>query len=338
MTTPRAVIFGLQGLTLTEDERQFFADCNPLGFILFARNCANPEQVRVLTDSLRDSVGRFDAPVLIDQEGGRVQRLKPPHWRAAPPASTFGRLAVSDPDAGREATYINARLFAAELHPLGVDVDCLPVLDVPVPGAHDIIGDRAFGPDPTLVSTLGRAACEGLLAGGVLPVIKHIPGHGRAQSDSHLALPVVDVSAEELAASDFVPFRLLNDMRWGMTAHVLYRALDPQTPATLSERVIQGFIRSSIGFDGLLLTDDISMKALAGSMADRTKRSLAAGCDVVLHCNGEMGEMREIADAAGTLGDHAVERFERGRRSLVEPDQFDVQAGQARLQELMTGT
>jgi len=337
MTGPLAAIFGLEGQSLSAEERSFFADSAPLGFILFARNCDSPDQVRALTDDVRETVGRPDAPVLIDQEGGRVQRLRPPHWRDAPAARVFGRLAQADLEKARKAARLNSRLIAAELQPLGIDVDCLPVLDVPSPGSHDIIGDRAYGEDPNLVAALGRAACEGLLAGGVLPVIKHIPGHGRAGADSHLALPEVDTSAQELVASDFLPFRMLSDMPWGMTAHVLYHELDADTPATLSKAVVRDAIRDTIGFDGLLLTDDISMKALSGTIADRTRASLEAGCDVVLHCNGEIAEMREIAESAGALDDDGMERFRRGRDRLPAPVMFDADEGLTRLAEMLSG-
>ncbi len=336
MASARAVIFGCLGPDLSEEERRFFADADPFGFILFARNCEAPNQIKALTSSLRAAVSRPEAPVLIDQEGGRIQRLRPPHWREAPAARTFGRLAEADLERGREAVYVNARLIAAELAPLGVDVDCLPVLDVPVAGAHDIIGDRAFAYEPNLVAELGRAACEGLLAGGVLPVIKHIPGHGRANVDSHDDLPCVTASKKDLVNADFAPFRALNDMPWAMTAHVLYRVLDADTAATFSEAVVGGTIRKAIGFDGLLLTDDLSMGALGGTMAERAQRSLAAGCDVVLHCNGELAEMEPIAESVPALSPAALTRIGEGRQRLEADDGFDVEAGLARLKILMT--
>jgi len=331
----RAVIFGCEGPALGGAERDFFSASDPLGFILFARNCGSPDQVRALTGALRDSVGRDDAPVLIDQEGGRVQRLCPPHWREAPAAATFGRIAVDDPDRAREAVQLNARLIAAELTALGIDVDCLPVLDVPAAGAHDIIGDRAFARDPAVVADLGRAACVGLMDGGVLPVIKHIPGHGRATVDSHASLPRVAASAEDLAAIDFAPFRALNDMPWAMTAHVVYECIDASAPATLSSAVVGETIRREIGFDGLLLTDDISMGALGGPMAERAERSLAAGCDVVLHCNGDMAEIEVIAATAPEMTAAARARFAAGRQAIAAADDFDVNAGLARLADLM---
>ncbi|MCW5749304.1 MAG: beta-N-acetylhexosaminidase, partial [Alphaproteobacteria bacterium] len=276
-----AMIFGCAGHRLSADERSFFRDVDPLGFILFARNVATPAQLRALTSDLRDSVGRADAPVLIDQEGGRVARLKPPYWRVAPPAAVFGELYAREPETAVEAARLNARLIAADLTPLGIDVDCAPVLDVTVPGAHGVIGDRAFGVDPATVAALGRAQADGLLLGGVMPVMKHIPGHGRARADSHLELPVVEATRGELEASDFAPFRALADLPWAMTAHVLYRALSGNRPATTSDVVVRDIIRGHIGFDGLLLTDDLSMGALDGTCAERAAASLAAGCDVV---------------------------------------------------------
>jgi len=330
----RAVIFGCEGPALCGAERDFFREADPLGFILFARNCETPDQVRALTDALRDCVGRDDAPVLIDQEGGRVQRLRPPHWRDAPAAATFGRIAAGDPDRAREAVRLNARLIAAELTALGIDVNCLPVLDVPAAGAHDIIGDRAFARDPKVIADLGHAACDGLMAGGVLPVIKHIPGHGRAAVDSHADLPRVDASAEDLAATDFAPFRALKDMPWAMTAHVVYTRIDATAPATLSATVVGETIRRDIGFDGLLLTDDISMGALGGPMAERTAGSLAAGCDVVLHCNGGMAEMEAIAAAVPEITAAARARLAAGRVAGAVDD-FDAAAGLARLAKLL---
>ncbi len=313
---PRAVIFGCAGLSLSDAERAFFRDADPAGFILFQRNCATPEQIRALTADLRACVRR-DAPILIDQEGGRVQRLKPPLWRAAPAAATLAALADGDREAARRAVWINARLIAADLAALGIDVDCAPVLDIPVPGAHDIIGDRAFGTDLDLVAELGRAMGEGLMAGGVLPVIKHIPGHGRATADSHLTCPVVTASAESLAARDLPPFCALADMPFAMTAHVVYTAWDDRV-ATLSPKVIDTIIRGAIGFDGVLMSDDLSMKALGGSFAARTRDALAAGCDVVLHCNGVMDEMAEIAAAASRLSAAAARRW-NAALSLREP-------------------
>ena len=322
MPSPRAVVFGTAGPVLSPDERRFFREADPLGFILFARNVENPAQVRALIGDLRAAVGRADVPVLIDQEGGRVARLKPPHWRAAPPAKIFGDLYAHDPVRAREAVRINHRLLAAELSALGITVDCAPVLDVPVAGAHDVIGDRAFAHDPAVVADLGRAACDGLLAGGVLPVIKHIPGHGRARADSHKELPAVDASLADMEASDFAPFRALLDAPWAMTAHVLYTALDRDRPATLSPGVIESVIRKRIGFDGVLLSDDIGMSALTGDYRARAESCLRAGCDVVLHCSGDAAEMRAAAEGTGPLSSAAGARVaaaEARRTKRIEP-------------------
>ncbi|HKU54360.1 MAG TPA: glycoside hydrolase family 3 N-terminal domain-containing protein, partial [Rhizomicrobium sp.] len=248
-------IYGCAGTSLSAPERDFFRQTRPWGFILFARNISEPAQVRALVEQLRETVGDGQAPVLIDQEGGRVARLKPPHWRERPPAARFGTLYAENPEAAREAAYLNARLIAHDLASLGINVDCLPVLDVPVPGAHDIIGDRAFAADPATIIALGRAQIEGLMDGGVLPVMKHIPGHGRAESDSHLALPRVSAELEQLSASDFVTFRSLDQCPIAMTAHVVYESIDPQRPATTSPKVIRDVIRGEIGFDGLLMSD-----------------------------------------------------------------------------------
>jgi beta-N-acetylhexosaminidase len=320
---PRAVIYGCAGPRLGADETRFFAAADPYGFILFQRNCQTPDQVRALVDALRASVGRADAPVLIDQEGGRVARLKPPHWRKAPPAAVFGALAATSIEDARRAVRLNAQLLAAELAELGIDVDCAPVLDVPVEGSHDIIGDRAFGRDPALVADLGGAAIEGFLDGGVMPVVKHVPGHGRATADSHLDLPVVDTDRATLEATDFLPFRRLNDAPWAMTAHVLYRALDPKAAASVSHHVVGQVIRGHIGFDGVLLSDDLSMKALSGGFGDRARAVLAAGCDLVLHCNGDGKEMAAIAEATDALSDDAVRRLARAEARRRRPRDWD---------------
>ncbi|MCE2510587.1 MAG: beta-N-acetylhexosaminidase [Alphaproteobacteria bacterium] len=332
----RALILGCAGSKLGEEERRFFRDANPLGFILFERNCQDPAQLRALVADLRAAIGREDAPVLIDQEGGRVCRLRPPYWRAAPSAARFGQLAERKPEAALEAAWLNARLLAGELRALGVTVDCVPVLDLPVAGADPVIGDRAFGGDAERTASLGRAVCEGLLAGGVLPVLKHIPGHGRAHADSHRALPVVETPAAELEATDFRPFRLLSEMPLAMTAHIVYTALDPQRPATLSKTVIEEAIRKRIGFDGALMTDDISMSALEGALADRARAALAAGCDAILHCNGRLEEMTALAGAVGPLPNAAHDRFSRAEalRGRAEQD-ADMAGLAARLAELL---
>jgi beta-N-acetylhexosaminidase len=336
--TPRAVIFGLGGLALRNEERRFIAEADPLGFILFARNCEERDQVRALVDAVRAAVGRVDAPVLIDQEGGRVQRLKPPRWRAAPPMSLFGALCTRDQRPAVEAAYLNARLLAAELAELGITVDCAPVLDVRQPNGHEVIGDRAFAAAWETVALLGRATCAGLLAGGVLPVIKHIPGHGRATRDSHEALPVVDAPLDELRSVDFAPFTALAEMPLGMTAHVVYSALDPTTPATISRTVLGDVVRGMIGFDGLLMSDDICMQALAGRPGDRAASALAAGCDVVLHCNGDLDEMREVANASPPLTVEAQRRLTRARAMLKGPRPFDRRAADLRLATLIGTT
>ncbi|MBI1330991.1 MAG: beta-N-acetylhexosaminidase [Alphaproteobacteria bacterium] len=328
-------IYGCAGTALTEEERSFFKDVQPWGFIIFARNINNREQVHALVDELRATVGDEKAPVLIDQEGGRVARLKPPQWKARPPQGVFGTLHASDAEAGREAAYLNARLIAYDLCEIGVNVDCLPVLDVPVDGADNIIGDRAYGTDPSVIIDLGRAVIEGMMEGGVLPVMKHIPGHGRATADSHLALPRVATTEAELSATDFVTFRSLNHCPMAMTAHVVYEAIDPQRPATTSPKLIRDVIRGEIGFDGVLMSDDLSMKALDGPFSVRTKASLFAGCDVVLHCNGVMAEMREIAEETKVLEGLAQKRCEAALAHLVRPEAFDVEAAEARLAELL---
>jgi beta-N-acetylhexosaminidase len=332
---PRAVVFGCLGPALGEDERRFFAEADPLGFVLFARNVDTPDQVTGLVGALREAVGRADAPVLIDQEGGRVARLGPPHWRDAPPARRFGELARLDRFVAAEAAALNSRLIAHELTGLGIDVDCLPVLDVPVPGAHDVIGNRAYAEDPDTVAMLGRAACGGLLAGGVLPVIKHIPGHGRARADSHLELAVVEAPLEVLERSDFAPFRALSEMPLAMTAHVVYGAVDGDRPATISPLVIERVIRGAIGFDGLLITDDIAMEALSGTPALRARAAIAAGCDVVLHCTGVLDEMAAVAEAVGPLSEAAQARLAHARALRRAPQPFDVAAARQHVDQLV---
>lgn len=331
---PAAAIFGCAGAKLLDSERRFFEKVRPFGFILFERNCKTPDQVRDLVQSLR-SCTIADAPVLIDQEGGRVARLKPPRWRALPSAGRIGSLAKNNREAGREAAFTVARLIAADLEPLGIDVDCAPVLDVPAPDAHTIIGDRAFGPEPDLVADLGLSFCQGLMAGGVLPVIKHIPGHGRALVDSHHDLPDVAVHRQTLERIDFAPFRALSDMPYAMTAHVIYRVFDGRSPATTSAKIIAEVIRGRIGFEGLLMTDNITMRALKGTIAARTKAALAAGCDVVLHCDGKMEEMEDVASVCGRLSDAGSARFARARAMRRRPEPADENALAARLDSLL---
>jgi beta-N-acetylhexosaminidase len=313
----KAAIFGCAGTTLTADERAFFRDADPLGFILFARNIEAPEQTRRLTDEMRSCVARAEAPVLIDQEGGRVARLKPPHWRKAPPGRVLGELYARNPEAGLEATRLNSRLLATDVASVGCDVDCLPVLDIALPGAHSVIGDRAYAEQPEAVAAIGRAAAEGLMAEGVMPVVKHIPGHGRAMVDSHHAAPTVTEPRATLERTDFLPFKLLSDLPWAMTAHVVYQAVDPDAVLTVSARGVKDVVRGHIGFDGLLLSDDLSMEALGGTLGERAARVLAAGCDIALHCNGEPAEMVEVAANAGAMTRDAVRRFEDGRRYLA---------------------
>jgi len=328
-------IYGCSGTTLSAAEQDFFRQTRPWGFILFARNINEPAQVKVLIEQLRDTVDDGQAPILIDQEGGRVARLKPPHWSERPPASRFGALYTDNPEAAREAVYLNARLIAHDLASLGINVDCLPVLDVPVPGAHDIIGDRAFAADPATIIALGRAQIEGLIDGGVLPVMKHIPGHGRAESDSHLALPRVSAEMEQLSASDFVTFRSLDQCPIAMTAHVVYESIDPQRPATTSPKVIRDVIRGEIGFDGLLMSDDLSMKALDGPLSVRARQAQFAGCDLVLHCNGDMEEMRDVASEVKALEGLALKRSQQALSHLSASSPFDPEATQGRLAGLL---
>jgi len=326
LSAPRALILGCSGPDLTAGERRLYKFANPLGFILFARNCETPDQIRKLVAELRASVGRPEAPVLIDQEGGRVQRLKPPQWRQAPEAARFADLAGRDLAAAERAARLNARLIADDLAALGIDVDCAPVLDVPVPGAHDVIGNRAYGSDPKVIARLGRAVAEGLIAGGVLPVIKHIPGHGRAQSDSHHELPAVDADWDTLAGTDFAPFQALADLPLAMTAHVVFRAIDAAQPASTSPAVIDRAIRKHIGFDGLLISDDIGMQALSGGYAARVAAALAAGCDVALHCSGKMEEMEEAVAAAAAMTPLALKRWQRARDRLKPAAPADASA------------
>ena len=317
MTLPRAVIFGCAGPDLTPDERAFFRDADPLGFILFARNVDTPARTQRLVDDLRSCVARAEAPVLVDQEGGRVARLRPPHWRKAPPARLLGELYARDPECGLEATRLNSRLLAADLVSIGADVDCLPVLDIAFPETHAVIGDRAYASQPEPVAALGRAAAEGLMAEGVMPVIKHIPGHGRSTADSHHSLPTVSASRELLERTDFLPFKLLSDLPWAMTGHLLFEEVDPTAAITVSPSGVTEVIRGHIGFDGLLLSDDLSMQALGGSLGGRAARALAAGCDIALHCNGQMTEMVDVAARSGPMTERGGRRFEAGRHVLA---------------------
>lgn len=331
-----AAIYGCSGPRLTAEEKAFFAEARPWGFILFRRNVESPDQLRALTGELRDSIGDPTAPILIDQEGGRVQRLGPPHWPKYPPGDAYLK-ATNDPLAARELVRLGSRLMAHDLRDVGIDVDCMPVLDVPVPGAHDIIGDRAYAPDPALVAQLGRAAAEGMLAGGVLPVIKHMPGHGRAFADSHKDLPVVHAGFDALDAWDFVPFKALSDMPIAMTAHVVFTAIDPNHPATTSKKAVK-LMRGDLGFGGLILTDDLSMKALSGSFTERAQASLKAGCDIVLHCNGDLAEMAAVAEGVGKLKGKAAERADAALSRIVHtPEPLDYRAAHDRFAKLLAG-
>jgi beta-N-acetylhexosaminidase len=314
---PLSVIFGCQGARLSEAERRFFSETNPLGFILFERNCETPEQVKALVGELRDTLGRADAPILIDQEGGRVSRLKPPHWPARPSAGAFAHLLGTDPDQACREVYENSRNIAQDLHALGITVNCAPVCDIPTAQTRDILGDRACGSSAEEVTGLARQACRGFMDGGVLPVLKHIPGYGRAEVDAHSELPVVAATRKELEESDFVVFRNLRDLPIAMSAHVVYSAYDDKRPATLSAAVVSEAIRGAIGFDGLLITDDINMGALSGSLAERARVSIEAGCDAVLHCSGELSEMVEVAAAVAPLSKASLERVDRMLASLA---------------------
>jgi len=334
----RAFISGCRGERLRPGERAFFRDARPCGLILFKRNCRSPEQVRALADSFRAAVGSDEALVLVDQEGGRVQRLGPPAWRAYPPASAFGALYRRNPQTGLAAARACAELMGRDLNALGIDVDCAPVLDVPAPGAHGIIGDRAYGDTPVQVSTLGRAAAEGLLRAGVLPVIKHLPGHGRAQVDSHRALPRIDADLDMLRLTDFAPFAALRDMPLGMTGHVVLSAVDPHRAASVSPEVINRIIRGEIGFDGLLMCDDIGMRALTGRAGRKAEAVLAAGCDVVLHCSGNRREMEAVAAVAPELGGKPLARFHDARARIAPEPDFDAETAEGFLREALAVT
>jgi len=331
----RAFITGVSGPELTHAEREFIRSKRPWGFILFKRNIEAPKQVIRLVNELRKELARPDAPVLIDQEGGRVQRLGPPHWPVYPAGAVFGRLYDIDPALGLKAARLSARLIAADLGDLGVSVDCLPLADVPVAGADAVIGDRAYGTEPDKVAAIARAVAEGLEQGGVLPVLKHIPGHGRATADTHFRLPEVDTAKVELERTDFAAFQRLADLPIAMTAHVVFSALDPAHPATTSATIIHQVIRGVIGFQGLLMSDDVSMNALAGSIAERTRAILAAGCDMALHCNGKLDEMREVARETTELSGTALERARRALASRKAPQVFDRRKARVELDALM---
>ncbi|HEX2656455.1 MAG TPA: beta-N-acetylhexosaminidase [Xanthobacteraceae bacterium] len=333
--TPRAFICGLATTTLLAEERAFLRDTNPWGMILFKRNIEEPQQVTRLVGAFREAVGRANAPVLIDQEGGRVQRLGPPHWPSYPPGAVYGRLYDRHPEQGLAAARLGGRLIGSDLAALGITVDCLPLADVPVSGADPVIGDRAYGETPDKVAVLAAAVTEGLREAGVLPVLKHIPGHGRASADSHERLPVVTTPRAILEATDFRAFQPLAGLPLAMTAHVVFSAIDPVAPATNSATMVSEVIRDFIGFDGLLMSDDISMGALSGTIGERTKSALAAGCDVVLHCNGNLQEMQDIAAHAPVLGGDARRRAEAALTWCPPVRKFDIGAARAEFSTML---
>lgn len=298
----KSVIFGVKGTVLSQQEKDFFSKINPLGFIIFARNVDNPDQLKLLIKELKKCTPRKKTLILIDQEGGRVQRMTSPHWKKYPPQEPLGDLYESNPEQAKTKAFDIAGEIAKDLTDVGINVNCLPLLDVPIDGSDKIIGDRAFSTNPDVVSVLGECQANGLLSQKVLPVIKHIPGHGRATCDSHLDLPIVDTDLEELKGSDFKPFVFNNKYPLAMTAHIIFNAIDEKNTITQSKKGIS-FIRDYIGFKGLIMTDDLSMKALKGNCAHKTKLCLEAGCDVVLHCNGEMSEMIEVATEIKPLND-----------------------------------
>jgi beta-N-acetylhexosaminidase len=333
----RAFITGLSGPVLTPDERAFLREAEPWGLIVFKRNVSDPDQLHALTDGFRETVGR-DAPVLVDQEGGRVQRLGPPHWPVYPAGAVYGQIYDHDPAAGLEAARLGARLIASDLRAVGIDTDCLPLADVPVEGSDVVIGDRAYGTSPEKVAALAGAVADGLLAGGVLPVLKHIPGHGRATADSHLKLPVVETDRATLEKTDFAPFRALSGLPLGMTAHVVFSAIDPVAPATTSAIMVGEVIRRFIGFSGLLMGDDVSMGALSGTLVERARASLQAGCDMVLHCNGDLAEMKDVAGAVPVLEGLPAERAEAALSCRITPEPMGIAAMRREFAELIGAT
>ena len=328
----RAFICGLRGSRLESDERAFLKDARPWGLILFARNCKTPKQIAALVRDVHDVVGA-DVPVLIDQEGGRVQRLKAPHWHSYPPARQFGQLYRHGPDMALRAAQACARLIAHDLYALGITINCAPVLDVAQPRMHDAIGSRAYSDDPDAVAALAGAVAQGFVDGGVLPVVKHVPGQGRAEQDTHLDPATVSASLAELEACDLRPFVALRHLPIAMTCHVIFSALDT-VPVTVSREVVGSVVRGRIGYDGLLLTDDLSMKALRGSMDEKVARALDAGCDIALHCNGDLDEARAAADAAPELGGDALRRADAALAMRTAPAAFDIDASRRLLENL----
>jgi beta-N-acetylhexosaminidase len=333
---PRAFITGLAGLELAANERAFVREARPWGLIIFKRNVSTPEQVSGLIRSFRDAVG-FEAPVLVDQEGGRVQRLGPPHWPVYPPGARYGEIYSRDASSGLAVAKLAGHLIASDLMAVGIDVDCLPIADVPVAGGDPVIGDRAYGTTPGQVAAIAGAVAEGLLAGGVLPVLKHLPGHGRATADSHHKLPVVDTDRATLEATDFAAFKPLALLPLGMTAHVVFSAIDPHAPATTSVTMVQQVIRGLIGFQGLLMSDDVSMNALSGTIAERSAASLSAGCDVVLHCNGKLDEMMAVAGATPELKGDAARRADAALAARGAREEFDVEAARHIFNRMIAG-
>ncbi|MGE6740225.1 beta-N-acetylhexosaminidase [Allorhizobium pseudoryzae] len=336
MSQSKAIILGCAGLSPTKDELALYREERPWGFILFARNLSEPEQIRDLVASLKDAIGRPDAPVLIDQEGGRVQRIRAPHVEAYPPAARLGEIYEIDRGAGLRAAWLMSRLHAFDLTRLGITVNCLPVLDVLVEGSTQAIGNRSYGRDPAAVTALGTAASEGLKAGGMLPVMKHIPGHGRALVDSHHDLPIVTASIEDLDAQDFAPFRALKDEVMAMSAHLVFTAIDPDRPATTSPKVIDEIIRGRIGFEGLLLSDDSSMNALKGTLGERAADIVAGGCDIVLHCNGVMDEMKQVVAKVPELSGESLRRAETAGAAFRPADATDERAARAEFWALVS--
>ena len=331
---PRAFITGIAGTQLLDEERNFIRETEPWGLILFKRNVSDPAQVRELTGSFRDALG-WNAPVFVDQEGGRVQRLGPPNWPVYPPARALDRLYDRDAAAALAAARLLSRLLAHDLAALRIDVDCMPVADLPTPDADSVIGDRAYGTTPDQVAALAGAAARGLLNGGVLPVIKHMPGHGRATADSHLSLPVVSTDRGALEQTDFATFRALAKLPLAMSAHVVFSAIDPAHPATTSATMVREVIRGSIGFQGLLMSDDISMGALSGTIAERSRAAVAAGCDIVLHCNGKLEEMQEVAANVPQLAGASEQRAKAALAMRQAPSEFDAVAGRRVFEQMM---
>jgi beta-N-acetylhexosaminidase len=324
-----AAIFGPEGTKITDWERGFFREVQPLGFILFARNIEDPDQLRRLTDDLRELTDPL-TPILIDQEGGRVQRMRAPHWREYLPA--LDQMArASDP---LRAHWIRNRLIAAELHGVGINANCAPLADIATAQTHPVLKNRLYGSNPETVIAAARACADAHIHGGVLPVLKHIPGHGRATMDSHLELPRVDTKRATLETTDFATFRALNDLPMGMSAHIVFGDIDPTGPATTSAKMID-VIRKDIGFDGLLMTDDLSMQALSGTVAARSTAAIAAGCDVILHCNGDAVEMADVAKAAGDMTDTAKTRAIRAVSSVKNPVNVDIPSLEAELEALL---